>query len=121
MFDAVRYIYFTNDMKGMAAFYRDVLGMKVKPARDSMQYDEKDFLQLQAGAFEIALHRAGKPGLDGRNRNKLVFHCEDVATERERLIAKGVKFGKFTPTPGQKLMLADFKDPDGNTLQLSNR
>jgi catechol 2,3-dioxygenase-like lactoylglutathione lyase family enzyme len=121
MLNAARYIYFTNNMKGMSAFYRDVLGMTVKPAKDSMGYDEADFIQLMAGSFEIALHKAGKPGLDGRNRNKLVFYCEDVAAERERLIAKGVKFGKFEPKPGQKLVLADFKDPDGNTLQLSNR
>ncbi len=121
MLKASRYILFTADMKRMAAFYRDALGMKVRPPGKSMGYEEGEFLQLRSGTFEIALHRAGKPGLSGKSRNKLAFFCKDVAAEREKLIARGIKPGPLFGDEKTSLQLCDFKDPDGNTLQLSNR
>ncbi len=103
-------------MKAMAAFYRDVLGMKAKTS--GVITDEADgFLQLSCGDFEIALHRASKPG--GSGRNKLAFYASDVPAAREKLIAKGVRMGKIFGEG--KLQLCDFKDPDGNWLQISNR
>ena len=113
---AARYIYFTINMKAMAAFYRDVLGMKAK-ANGNIADNPDEFLQLASGDFEIALHWASKPG--GGGRNKLVFFARDVAATRERLIVKGVRMGKLFGE--DKLQLCDFKDPDGNTLQISNR
>jgi len=64
----------------------------------------------------IALHSG--PASPGRKGPKIVFHAEDVTAMRERLVARGARFGKVRQ--GQ-FCLCDGKDPDGNPIQLSNR
>jgi catechol 2,3-dioxygenase-like lactoylglutathione lyase family enzyme len=116
---AARYIYFTKNMKQMLAFYRDTLGLTVKTGSDKTVDDPHRFILLQAGALEIALHSASKPGVEGESRNKLCFFAEDVAAARESLKAKGVSVGRLQTI--DRLQLCDFKDPDNNMLQISNR
>jgi len=48
-----------------------------------------------------------------------VFHAKDVAAMREKLVARGARFGKVRQ--GKTFCLCDGKDPDGNPIQLSNR
>jgi hypothetical protein len=47
-----------------------------------------------------------------------VFHAKDVAALREKLVARGGRFGKVHEG---MFCLCDGKDPDGNPIQLSNR
>ena len=116
---AVRYIYFTNQVDEMVLFYRDRMGMKVvKPPR-ALDFTKEDWVQLSSGGVEIAIHRGGNPGCPGRNRNKLVFVVEDVAATREKLAELGVRMGKRHIGPQYES--CDFKDPDGNVLQISSR
>lgn len=84
-----------------------------------MDYDAKDWVQLADGGFEVGIHRASKRGSPEHNRNKLVLLVDDVAAERERLAHRGVRMGKLHV--GLAFDCCDFKDPDGNVLQLSSR
>lgn len=106
---AARVILFTNQMEKMAAFYRDVLGLK--PVTD-----EKGWKEFAAGGITIALH-SGPPS-PGRKGPKVAFYAKDVAGLRAKLNARGAKFGKASEGAFQ---LCNGKDPDGNWLQLSNR
>jgi hypothetical protein len=45
-----------------------------------------------------------------------VFHAKYVAAMREKLVARGARFGKVRQ--GQMFCLCDGKDPDGNPFQL---
>jgi catechol 2,3-dioxygenase-like lactoylglutathione lyase family enzyme len=120
VFKTARYIYFTNNVDGMVAFYRDVLGLRQLSPPDAMDYDPKEWVQLAGDGFEIAIHGAEAPGCTAHNRNKLVFHVDDVAAARAYLQEKGVKVGEHHVW-GPDLEACDFEDPDGNTVQISTR
>ncbi len=114
-----RYIYFTNQVAEMVSFYRDAMGMSVLEPPEAMDYDPEGWVQLGKGGLEIGIHRASKPGCLERNRNKLVFVVDNVSEWRDRLAGLGVRMGKLQSMSDYES--CDFKDPDGNVLQLSNR
>ncbi len=116
---ATRYIYFTDNVQRMVSFYRDVMRMKVLMPPEATDHDPAGWVRLSSGGMEVAIHRAGKPGCPGRNRNKLVFVVDDVGAARVELRKAGVRMGKHHIL--SKFECCDFKDPDGNTLQISNR
>jgi catechol 2,3-dioxygenase-like lactoylglutathione lyase family enzyme len=105
-----RIILFTAQMEKMSEFYGKVLGLKQVTA-------EKGWREFAAGGTRIALH-SGPPS-PGRKGPKIVFHAKDVSALREKLVARGAKFGKAHQ--GEEFCLCDGRDPDGNPVQLSNR
>jgi len=105
-----RVILFTGRMDAMSRFYGDVLGLKPVSI-------EKGWQEFAAGGATIALHSG--PSSPGRKGPKIVFKAKDVAALREKLVARGAKFGKVRQ--GEVFCLCDGKDPDGNPIQLSNR
>lgn len=104
-----RVILFTGRMDAMSKFYGEVLGLK-------QVTNEQGWREFAAGGATIALHSG--PSSPGRKGPKIVFHAEDVAALRDRLVARGARFGKVRE--GQ-FRLCDGRDPDGNPIQLSNR
>ena len=116
---AARYIFFTNSVGPMVEFYRDVMKMKVLDPPKAMDYGAEKWVQLSSGGVEVAIHKAGKPGCAGPNRNKLVFVVSDVAAVREQLLGEGVRMGKHYTN--SQFESCDFKNPDGNLLQISSR
>ena len=105
-----RVILFTANMDKMVAFYRDVLGFKLKT-------NDKGWKTFDAGSCEIALHSGG--GKPSPRSPKIQFDVKDVAATREMLIARGAKMGKVSS--GNGLDLCGGKDPDGNPFGLTNR
>jgi catechol 2,3-dioxygenase-like lactoylglutathione lyase family enzyme len=105
-----RVILFTAQMDAMSEFYGKVLGLK-------RVADEKGWKEFSAGGARIALHSG--PAAPGRKGPKIVFQTKDVAALREKLVAKGARFGKVRRGGG--FSLCDGKDPDGNPIQLSDR
>jgi catechol 2,3-dioxygenase-like lactoylglutathione lyase family enzyme len=105
-----RVILFTANMDRMVAFYRDVLGLRLKT-------NGKGWKTFDAGACEIALH--GGAGEPGKRPPKLQFDVKDVAATRDALISRGARMGKVSSKDG--VDLCGGKDPDGNPFALSNR
>ena len=105
-----RVILFTRQMEAMSTFYGERLGL------DQVTI-ESGWREFAAGGARIALH-SGPPSPGGKGP-KIVFHAGDVASEREKLVRRGAKFGKVRQ--GEVFCLCDGKDPDGNPIQLSNR
>ena len=93
---AARYIFFTDNVERMVSFYRDVMKMTVLMPPEATDHDPEGWVRLVSGGVEVAIHRAGKPGCAGRNRNKLVFIVKDVGETREELRKAGVRIGKHT-------------------------
>jgi hypothetical protein len=75
-----RVILFTGQIEVMSRFYGEVLGLK-------RVTDEKGWKEFAAGGARIALHSG--PSSPGRKGPKIVFYAEDVAAQRERLVARG--------------------------------
>jgi len=109
-FELRRVILFTGNLEAMAAFYGGVLGLAVVSREDG-------WIEYDAGPCRIALHK-GKSAL-GTKPPKLVFYAPDVEAARALLVERGVKMGKVLDTGAFKM--CDFKDPDGNSLQISGR
>lgn len=105
-----RVILFTAQLEKMSKFYGEVLGLHLISS-------EKGWREFAAGGASIALHSG--PSSPGRKGPKIVFHSPDVPALRERLVARGARFGKVRD--GHLFCLCDGKDPDGNPIQLSNR
>ena len=105
-----RVILFTSQMEAMSEFYGKVLGLRLVT-------DEKGFREFAAGGARIALHSG--PSSPGRKGPKIAFLAKDVATLREKLVARGAHFAKVRR--GEVYCLCDGKDPDGNPIQLSDR
>jgi catechol 2,3-dioxygenase-like lactoylglutathione lyase family enzyme len=74
-----RVILFTGRMDAMSKFYGEVLGLR-------QVTDEKGWREFSAGGARIALHSG--PSSPGRKGPKIVFHSEDVAALREKLVER---------------------------------
>ena len=110
--DIVRIILFVRDLDGMVTFYDEVLGLIEVAGGDAV------WREFDAGGCRIALHGGGR-GERSPRTPKVVFYCDDVGAERDRLNARGAGFGKVKVAGD--LHLCDGEDPEGNALQLSNR
>ena len=109
-----RIIVFAADLKSLAAFYRDVLGLPEKPTPD----DPRTWLEFHAGASSIALHNGGSVMQNGRSP-KIVFYAADVKTTRDALNARGANFGRVINT--ELFEFCNGTDPEGNALSISSR
>lgn len=105
-----RIVVFTNQMEAMAAFYRDVMGLR-------QIADEKGWKEFDAGGCIVGLHNG--TSAVGRRPPKMVFYATNVAAVRAVLLKRGAPFGKVKS--GSGLDLCEGHDPDGNPIQLSNR
>ena len=105
-----RIVLFTKNMPGMIAFYRDVLGLKLRK-------DEPGWKEFDASGCVIALHN-GTSSV-GKRAPKLGFWAKDIAAAREELIGRGAKMSKLMSGGG--LVRCEGKDPDGNPFSISDR
>lgn len=79
---------FCQDIQGMTAFYRDVLGVPPIPVQPFSP--RKSFLFGEEGVCTLAPHSGTKPN---GGRAKLTFQVEDLLETMGRLTAARVKLG----------------------------
>jgi catechol 2,3-dioxygenase-like lactoylglutathione lyase family enzyme len=122
-----RVIMFAKDVARLGAFYTDVVGFSVVAS----EHDPREWLLLDTGGAELALHRVpdpwngeieitDPPAVRHGSPHKPVFVVDDVAETREQLVARGVvalDAGPVNPT-GQ-LVRCDFVDVEGNVFQIA--
>ena len=80
-----RIVLFTSRMPQMAAFYREVLGLR-------QIADNPGWKEFAAGGCNIALHNGTSE--IGKRPPKISFYAKDVGAMRELLIKRGAKLGK---------------------------
>lgn len=103
----------SEDLKNLLPFYRDVLGLKVG-------LETPGFVVLgDPGGPALALGTHSQ--VHGRNadpaRHMIALHTDDVRSEWKRLKSAGVEFVE-DPTDYPNVRLATLKDPEGNLVQL---
>ncbi len=101
---------FTGNMEKMAAFYRDVIGLKLIE-------DTPGWKMFDAGKCRLALHR-GKSRV-GARPPKIGFYAKDVAKAKAWLEARGAKLGVIHAS--EEVSFCNGKDPDGNVYAITNR
>jgi catechol 2,3-dioxygenase-like lactoylglutathione lyase family enzyme len=101
---------FTSEMEKMAAFYRDVLGLKLIE-------DTPGWKRFDAGTCRLALHK-GKSRV-GARAPKIGFYAKDVAKAKVWLESRGAKLGAIQSF--EQIAFCNGKDPDGNTYAITNR
>lgn len=115
----VRIILFVTDMNKMTDFYTNVIGLNV------LDDSESGFIILGAGGCQIALHQIPPEyaGDDFKPREdsfiKIVFHSDNVESDRTRLKHLGVRMKKIFVW--KDFVMCDGFDPEGNVFQISGR
>jgi predicted enzyme related to lactoylglutathione lyase len=106
----------SEDLNNLLPFYRDVVGLAAAPGGPG-------FVVL-SGSEGPAVALGTHSDVHGKNmdpaRHIISLNVDDCAGEYERLKAKGVDFieGPNRPVP-QAPMIATFRDPEGNLIQLA--
>ncbi|MEM9160714.1 MAG: helix-turn-helix domain-containing protein [Verrucomicrobiota bacterium] len=105
---------FTSRIRELREFYHERLGFPIVE-------DDREFVQLNIGGAVLALHACKNIKSDPRKRSivEVSFFTSDVEKTRKQLINRGVKVSPVALFGG--LQFCKMKDPDGNTLGLSNR
>jgi lactoylglutathione lyase len=112
-------IVYVKDTDKTKAWYRDILGLKIK-------VDSPDWVELETQGTTLALHKHDKMPAPTKREEGLpiaVFHVEDIYAAYEALKAKGIKFEKEPQVVcegegGKVGKSVDFTDPDGNKLSV---
>lgn len=104
--------YFTDNVKGMADFYRGLLG--AEPVAQS-----KDMAIFMSGGTKIFIHRNYPPSEgDLPQNNHIAFAVEDVDAACEALIQQGLIF-EIPPKDYYWGRSAYLRDPDGHQVEIT--
>ncbi len=109
---------FVRDLEAAQAFYRDTLGLRLHAGSSALGYCvfESGGAQLVVESVPVEAP-ADEQCLVGRFTG-LSFTVENVAAAYERLTSRNVSFSGAPETQSWGGVLATFKDPAGNELQL---
>lgn len=115
---------YAGDSAGLAAWYEDVMGLRVVNRIDKPGRAPVVFLQGVSGAvLEILPTEAGPSAsgaVDRRGFTHLGLPVSDLEQERARLAERGVEvWGIRSTSNGWKI--GYLRDPEGNTLELIQR
>ena len=106
----------TRDYESARKFYGEVLGLPF-----SKQWGNMPAGEFENGTVTIAVMQSDAFGIEFAPHSlPIALHVDDVQKSREELEAKGVTFLGDIIDSGVCHM-ANFRDPDGNTLMLHNR
>ena len=102
------------DLDQSIAFYRDVLGFRLKERNESLRW-----AKLNAGINGVTIGIGEGPNVVGSGSTSMNFGVIDIDTVRAELEKKGITFlGETITVPGT-VRLADFEDLDGNRIRLA--
>jgi catechol 2,3-dioxygenase-like lactoylglutathione lyase family enzyme len=110
---------FAKDLDRMTAFYRDGLGLRLRP-----ESVKPGWVEFDAGGAGLALHAIPDhiaatiditvpPAAREDSATKLVFQTADVAAARAHLIAHGAMMFEMRGSGS-----CDGLDPEGNVFQI---
>ena len=114
-------IIFARDMRKMADFYRDVVGLTYAESPHS----DDEWITFVDGGNTFALHSAAPhqqaaisdpSPVRWSTPIKVVFKVDDLQAKCDQLVARGLKSTWGNIEDG----LVDFADPEGNMFQLTN-
>jgi predicted enzyme related to lactoylglutathione lyase len=118
----LRFEIFPADLDAAVDFYTRVLRFAVTK---DQRHDPREYVSLQRGAVQVGAVRKPVPDALPARRPptgvELVLEVDDVAAERDRVVAAGWPLEQ--DLAGQPWGLTDFRiiDPDGYYLRVTSR
>jgi predicted enzyme related to lactoylglutathione lyase len=118
-FSMTRLILYVRDVALLKSFYQQHFDLPVT------EEIAGEWVVLNAGGMEIALHRVGEPYRDrpvaaNTSNAKMVFSVQTGLPElREKLVNAGVPMRSLKRFDGFAQLMCDGEDPEGNVFQLS--
>ena len=114
--DLMEVILYVEDMNKQVAFYRDLIGLKIKEPQGVTDFKDAYWVEFETGACTLVLHGGGRRRL-GADTPKIVFRVVNIEAARKELLARGVQVGEVrTPAPG--VQVCDGEDPEGNPFSI---
>ena len=111
-------ILYVEDMDSQVSFYRDKLGLQVKFPKETSNYGEEFWVELDCGPCTLALHTGGKRRF-GADAPKIVFRVGDILAARQELTDQEVEMGEIrSEAPG--VWVSDGIDPEGNKFSIES-
>ena len=119
----------TTNVPQMDTFYRDILGLDMKPGRNAVRVKNEgyagDVAFLTDGEMEVHLaekdlgvsFRTGK-AVNPLERGHIAFRTDDIASFKKRLDEKGVPYADFGGWAMSGWHQIFFYDPDGNVIEV---
>jgi predicted enzyme related to lactoylglutathione lyase len=107
-----RIIMYVKDYQGLAAWYCDTFGFKLKVDRSDARWMELD---IGRGVI-LALHGGGHPK-NYERPPQMMIEVPDVEAACEELKSKGIKMSKIGRW--EHVVWCKGKDPEGNPFQLT--
>ncbi|MEO3475994.1 VOC family protein [Roseomonas sp. CAU 1739] len=103
---------YTDDLERHAAFYRDVMGLKLV-----LEQSVAKIFQWTPTSFLGVCDKEGRPR--GNKGIMLTFLVEDAQATYDRLLERGVVFDEpLEARGGYNLRSAFFRDPEGYVLEI---
>jgi predicted enzyme related to lactoylglutathione lyase len=107
--------YETRDLDEAIAWYRRVLGLKLR-------FRKGDWAEFETEGAALALHRwSGGSPPGGPSNATAIFEVEDVRATRAILGERGAICIGDVVSLGEGGEIASFRDPDGNVIDLWQR
>jgi catechol 2,3-dioxygenase-like lactoylglutathione lyase family enzyme len=103
-------IAFVDEVDATVAFYRDVVGLKLR-------FQSPEWSEFDTGTTTLALHKASAENPAGTLN--LGLQVSDLDAFRARLAAGGVFFTR-EPAEQHGQRLSEFKAPDGSRVSVSS-
>ncbi len=103
----------SEDPDRLVAFYRDVVGLQLKPEMGDHSFHVGPGATLSIDGHSETHGRSKEP-----SRILINFFVEDVKAERERMEAAGVAFTRKEGAEFWGGLISTFTDPDGSYCQI---
>lgn len=111
-------ILYVEDMNTQIAFYRDKLGLEVKSPKETDDFSDIFWVEINTGPCTLALHAGGKRRF-GPDAPKIVFQVDDILAARQALIDQDVNLNEIrSAAPG--VWVCDGVDPEGNKFSIES-
>jgi len=111
-------ILYVEDMPAQVAFYRDVLGMRVKSPLGKVDLTDATWVEMESGPCTLALHAGGRCRF-GEDAPKFVFWVADILAAHRTLLERGVAIEElFQAAPG--VWVSNASDPEGNVFSIES-
>lgn len=107
-----RVIMYVRDFEGLAAWYCETFGLKLRLSRPDARWVEVDM----GRGVVLAFHGGGQPK-NHRRPPQIMFEVPDAEAACAELREKGIKMGKIGRW--EHVVWVHGKDPEGNPFQLT--